>query len=72
MRAQVGDRLVVESPREDLHRRTGVITGIRGTDGSPPYQVRWSDSEPGHESLVYPGPDAHIEHPPDGTGADIS
>ncbi|NYH55389.1 hypothetical protein HNR06_004978 [Nocardiopsis arvandica] len=69
MRAQVGDRLVVESPRVDAHRRTGVVTGVRGLGGSPPYQVHWSDAERGHDTLVYPGPDAHVEHPPGGTGA---
>ncbi|MFJ9553656.1 dsRBD fold-containing protein [Nocardiopsis sp. NPDC101807] len=70
MRAEVGDRLVVESPRDDAHRRTGVVTGIRGAGGSPPYQVHWSGAEGGHDALVYPGPDAHIEHPPGGTGAE--
>ncbi|WP_026122234.1 dsRBD fold-containing protein [Nocardiopsis halotolerans] len=69
MRAQVGDRLVVESPRDDTHRRTGDVTEVRGSDGSPPYQVHWHDAERGHDDLVYPGPDAHIEHPPGGTGA---
>ena len=63
MRAQVGDRLVVESSRADTRRRTGVVTGVRGTQGEPPYQVRWLDADSGSESaLVFPGPDAHIEH----------
>ncbi|MFD3688695.1 dsRBD fold-containing protein [Nocardiopsis sp. NPDC058631] len=70
MRAEVGDRLVVESPRADAHRRTGVVTSIRGDRGSPPYQVRWLDAESEHDVLVYPGPDAHIEHPPEDTGAE--
>ncbi|WP_017580390.1 dsRBD fold-containing protein [Nocardiopsis valliformis] len=74
MRAEVGDRLVVESPNADTHRRTGVVTEVRGAQGAPPYQVHWQDSEQGHDALVYPGPDAHIEHPPgpgaDGEGAD--
>lgn len=59
MRAQVGDHLVVEAPRDDAHRRTGVVTEVRGSEGAPPYQVRWLDED--HEALVYPGPDAHIE-----------
>lgn len=63
MRAQVGDRLVVESSRADTHRRTGVVTGVRGTAGEPPYQVRWLDTDRGNGiALVFPGPDAHIEH----------
>ncbi|WP_255429775.1 DUF1918 domain-containing protein [Streptomonospora sp. PA3] len=61
MRAKVGDRLVVEGPRDDLHRRTGVVTQVRGSEGAPPYQVRWLDEDSATESLVYPGPDAHIE-----------
>lgn len=65
MRAQVGDHLVVEGPREDIHSRTGVVTEVRGPDGAPPYQVRWMDEDADHEVLVYPGPDAHIEHSPE-------
>ncbi|WP_082376410.1 dsRBD fold-containing protein [Nocardiopsis sp. NRRL B-16309] len=70
MRAEVGDRLVVESPRADTHRRTGVVTKVQGDGGSPPYQVHWLDAVGGHDALVYPGPDAHIEHRPGRTGAD--
>ncbi|MDA0632070.1 DUF1918 domain-containing protein [Nonomuraea sp. MCN248] len=58
MKAAVGDRLVVESARDHESRRVGVITEVRHEDGSPPYLVRWTDSE--HESLVFPGPDAHV------------
>ncbi|PWV46776.1 MULTISPECIES: dsRBD fold-containing protein [Nocardiopsis] len=68
MRAEVGDRLVVESPNADTHRRTGVVTRVRGAEGSPPYQVHWIGTEPEHVALVHPGPDAHIEHTP-GPGA---
>ena len=64
LRASVGDRLVVRS----LHgqARDGEILDVRNHDGSPPYWVRWSDN--GHEALVYPGPDAvvqHVTHPED-------
>ncbi|MCK9868743.1 DUF1876 family protein [Nocardiopsis dassonvillei] len=69
MRAHVGDQLVVESPRADAHRRTGVVTGVGGSDGEPPYRVHWAGAEQGHDDLVYPGPDAHIEHPPGCPGA---
>jgi len=58
MKAQVGDHLVQESGRVDTPRRIGVITEVHGSDGAPPYQVRWPD---GHESLVFPGPDARVE-----------
>jgi len=37
-----------------------VIIEIRGPDGTPPYLVRQDD---GHEMLVFPGPDASVEHP---------
>lgn len=57
MHASVGDRLVVESNRVDSPRREGEIIEVRGTDGGPPYLVRWSD---GHEGLTYPGADAHV------------
>ncbi|KIH98391.1 hypothetical protein LP52_13205 [Streptomonospora alba] len=61
MRARIGDHLVVEGPRDDMHRRTGVVTQVRGREGAPPYQVRWLDEDVDNESLIYPGPDAHIE-----------
>jgi len=57
MRAKVGDRLLVETSKDDLHRREGEVLEVRGEDGAPPYIVRWED---GHEGLVYPGPDAHV------------
>ncbi|MEO3848283.1 pyridoxamine 5'-phosphate oxidase family protein [Streptomyces sp. B8F3] len=62
MRAEPGDRLVVESPVTGAAGREGEIVGVRHTDGTPPYEVRWSDT---HEvTLVVPGPDAHVR----GTG----
>jgi hypothetical protein len=57
MQAQVGDRLVVESGVAEAHRQEAEIVAVGGTDGGPPYTVRWPD---GRESLVFPGPDAHI------------
>ncbi|WP_344976716.1 DUF1918 domain-containing protein [Salinactinospora qingdaonensis] len=63
MRARVGDRLVVEGPRDDVPRRTAVVTDVRGRDGAPPYQVRWVDED--RETLVFPGGDAHIERGPE-------
>ncbi|MBR8743082.1 dsRBD fold-containing protein [Nocardiopsis sp. MG754419] len=70
MRARVGDRLVIESPNADTHRRTGVVVEVRGRLGEPPYQVRWLDGGEGRRALVYPGPDAHIEHAAHVGGAD--
>ena len=57
MRANVGDRLVVEGRTAEQHRREGRVIEARGKDGAPPYEVQWDD---GHEGLVYPGPDAHV------------
>jgi len=57
MRAQVGDRLVVEGKTVDMPRREGEALEVQGKDGGPPFLVRWSD---GHEGLTFPGPDAHI------------
>ena len=57
MHAKPGDLLVVESNRDTTHRREGEVIEVRGSDGGPPYLVRWSD---GHEGLTFPGPDAHV------------
>ena len=60
MHACTGDRLVVRSLHVDGPLRDGEILEVRGADGKPPYRVRWSDT--GHEALVYPGPDAFVQH----------
>ncbi|GAA3529561.1 DUF1918 domain-containing protein [Nocardioides daeguensis] len=57
MRASKGDHLVVEGRTVSLHRREAEVLEVRGEDGGPPYLVRWED---GHESLAFPGPDAHV------------
>ncbi|HTW18022.1 MAG TPA: DUF1918 domain-containing protein [Nocardioides sp.] len=57
MRANVGDRLVVESASAEQHRREGEIIEVHGEEGAPPYLVRWPD---GHEGLCWPGPDARV------------
>jgi transcriptional regulator with XRE-family HTH domain len=62
MRAQLGDRLVVESPVTGATRRDGEIVGLHHDDGTPPYDVRWSDT--GEVTVVFPGPGAHIQHEP--------
>jgi hypothetical protein len=56
---RVGDRLILEGTHVGDHKRIGVITELRHDDGTPPYMVHWLDN--GHDSLVYPGSDAHIE-----------
>ncbi|GAA3367926.1 pyridoxamine 5'-phosphate oxidase family protein [Streptomyces sannanensis] len=66
MRAHLGDRLVVESPATGATRRDGEIVGLHHEDGTPPYDVRWSDTN--EVTLVFPGPDAHIHHVEHGPG----
>lgn len=60
MRAHLGDQLVIESPSTGATRRDGEIVGLHHDDGTPPYDVRWSDTQ--EVTLVFPGPDAHIRH----------
>jgi hypothetical protein len=67
MRARVGDRLVVAPPTTGAVVRDGEIVEVRGTDGGPPYLVRWSDS--GHTGLYFPGTDAHVAAAPGGREA---
>jgi hypothetical protein len=59
MFARKGDRLVVPSPHVGGPVRDAEIVGVRHADGSPPYDVRWSDT--GHEAYFFPGPDAYVE-----------
>lgn len=61
MRARIGDKLVVRGHHVGEHERDAEILEVHGADGAPPYLVRWLDS--GHETLVFPGPDATVEHP---------
>lgn len=58
MQASIGDRLHVHSRTVGMDDRQGEIIEVRGSDGAPPYVVRFAD---GHESLVYPGPDCIVE-----------
>jgi hypothetical protein len=58
MHAQVGDRLHVHGRAVGNVDRVGEIVEVRGGEGGPPYLVRFED---GHETLVFPGPDATVE-----------
>ena len=60
MRAAVGDRVVVPATHVDEPTRDGEVIEVHGADGAPPWVVRWSAD--GHESLFFPGPDAHVHH----------
>lgn len=58
MNATVGDRLRMHGNIVGQRARAGEIIEIHGSDGGPPYLVRFDD---GHIGLVYPGPDAVVE-----------
>jgi hypothetical protein len=60
MHAVVGDRLHVRGNVVGHPERTGEILEVRDSGGAPPYLVRFDD---GHTCLVFPGPDAVVEHP---------
>jgi hypothetical protein len=59
MQAAVGDRLHVHANIMGHPERAAEIVEVRGAGGEPPYLVRFDD---GHTALVFPGPDAIIEH----------
>ena len=61
MKAQVGDRLVIQGPHVGDKRRDGEVLEVHGEDGAPPFLVRWDD---GHEGLFFPGPDVTVHHFP--------
>lgn len=60
MNAAVGDRLVVKSRHLDEPARVGEIVEVHGSEGAPPYVVRWEGAT--DTAVVVPGPDAHVEH----------
>lgn len=67
MRADVGDKIVIEGHHVGEPRRDAVVLEVHGPDGAPPYLVRWGDD--GHEGLFFPGSDAsvvHYDHPGQG------
>jgi hypothetical protein len=60
MQATVGDQIKVLGHRTGQPDRGGEVREVRGSAGSPPYVVRWSDND--HETLFSPGPDATVQH----------
>lgn len=59
MQAKVSDEVVVDAPHTGDPQRKGEILEIPGGGGAVHYRVRWDD---GHESLYFPGSDAHVVH----------
>jgi hypothetical protein len=58
MFANVGDHIHVWARHVGGPVRHGTITEVRGTNGAPPYFVRWKDTDT--PALVFPGPDAQV------------
>ncbi|ORT55906.1 DUF1918 domain-containing protein [Streptomyces sp. CB03238] len=61
MQASVGDRLLVHGRIVGQGNRTAEIIEVLGSDGTPPYRVRFED---GHETIMSPGPDTVVRHFP--------
>jgi CBS domain-containing protein len=57
MNVHVGDRIVLAHEPDREHRRHGTVREVLGTPESPEYRVAWDD---GHESFIYPGPEAVV------------
>jgi translation initiation factor IF-1 len=57
MRATPGDHIVIETTTVDVPRRRGEVLEVIGQGDGEHYRVRWHD---GHESVFFPGPDAHV------------
>jgi hypothetical protein len=62
MDARVGDHVVIESAHVGQPRRRGEVVEVLGT-AAVRFRIRWED---GHESILSPSSDAHVE--PAGTG----
>ncbi len=60
MHAKVGDKIVVDALHTGDPERKGEIVEILGEGAVVHYRVRWHD---GHESLYFPGSDAHVVSP---------
>ncbi|WP_431682627.1 DUF1918 domain-containing protein [Kitasatospora sp. KL5] len=60
MKADIGDRVIVNATRPGAARRDGEIVALHHPDGSPPWDVRWSET--GRVSMFFPGPDTRLHH----------
>jgi hypothetical protein len=59
MEAIAGDRIHIHGHAVGDRDKLGEIVEVRGDRGRPPYLVRFAD---GQTRLLFPGPDAVIEH----------
>lgn len=60
MYASAGDRIIIRGHRIGEPDRDCEVLEVVGSDGAPPYRVRWGDD--GHEGLFFPGSDAVVHH----------
>lgn len=67
MRASVGDKIIVASSGVAGAVREGRVVEVRHPDGTPPFEVEWSDT--GERTLVFPGPDTRVVPAGDPAGA---
>ena len=58
MKAKVGDWLVIKGTTVDRPDQRGLISEVHSADGSPPYVVRWLETD--HVATVFPGSDAVV------------
>ena len=58
MKAKIGDWLVIKGTTVDQPDQLGLITEVHSPDGSPPYVVRWLDTD--HVATIFPGTDAVV------------
>ena len=59
MEAKTGDRIVIKGHRVGDPNRDCEVIEVHGSDGGPPYLVRWADS--GHDTLFFPGSDTSVQ-----------
>jgi CBS domain-containing protein len=59
MHAVVGDEIVVDTETLGAPTRRGQVIAVLAKAGEEHYRVVWRD---GRESVLFPGPDAHITH----------
>ena len=59
MHASKGDQLRLHGRVVGQHDRVADVIDVLGTEGEPPYRVRFED---GHEAIVSPGPDSVVQH----------
>ncbi|WP_371613985.1 DUF1918 domain-containing protein [Streptomyces sp. NBC_00454] len=50
--AEVGDQIIVGGPTVGTTGRDGEVIALHHEDGTPPYDVRWSDT--GRTTVIFP------------------